>query len=292
MAKTVATTDLYIAEISSQGGDLNRLVLTQHKATEDKKQDFILFEDKHAYAAQSGLIGAGLPNHKSLWTLPADALTLKEGENELRVRLTAVGEGGVQVAKTYVFKRGSYLIDVEYEIANGGAAAIAPHAYFQLTRDGKAPEGANAMMSTFTGPAFYTDADKFQKAASRKSPARKPRCRARPTTAGSPWCSTTSFRPGCQPKGEREYFLRETAKDLFAAGVIVPMAAVAPGAADKLAMALYAGPQEQDKLAKIAPGFDLVVDYGWLTVIAAPLFWVLEWLHSLPRQLGLGDHRA
>jgi YidC/Oxa1 family membrane protein insertase len=280
MAKTVATTDLYVAEISAQGGDLNRLVLTRHKATEDKKQNFILFEDKHAYAAQSGLIGVGLPNHKSLWVLPGDTLTLKEGDDELRVRLTTAGEGGVQVAKTYVFRRGSYLIDVEYEIANGSAAAISPHAYFQLTRDGKAPEGANAMMSTFTGPAFYTDADKFQKASFEEVASKKAKV---PGKTDNGWVAMVQHyfvSAWLPPKGEREYFLRETAKDLFAAGVIVPMAAVAPGASDKLTMALYAGPQEQEKLAKMAPGFDLVVDYGWLTVIAAPIFWVLQWLHS------------
>jgi YidC/Oxa1 family membrane protein insertase len=280
-AKTEARSDLYVAEISALGGDLSRLLLTQHKATEDKAHNFVLFEDKHAYAAQSGLIGAGLPNHKTLWTLPADTLAMKDGENELRVRLTAAGEGGVQVAKTYVFKRGSYLIDVEYEIANGGAAAIAPHAYFQLTRDGKAPDGATAMMSTFTGPAFYTDANKYQKSTFEDVAKNKAKV---PGKADNGWVAMVQhyFVSAWLPEGngEREFFLRETAKDLYAAGVIVPIAAVAPGATGKLAMPLYAGPQEQEKLAKIAPGFDLVVDYGWLTVIAAPIFWMLQWLHS------------
>jgi YidC/Oxa1 family membrane protein insertase len=281
VAKTVVSSDLYIADISAQGGDLNRLLLTQHRATEDKKQDFVLFEEKHAYAAQSGLIGAGLPNHKSIWTLPADSLTMKDGESELRVRLTAAGEGGVSVAKTYVFKRGSYLIDVEYEVNNGGAVAIAPHAYFQLTRDGKAPEGATAMMSTFTGPAFYTDADKYQKSSFEDVAKKKAKV---PGKTDNGWVAMVQhyFVSAWLPegKGEREFFLRETAKDQFAAGVIVPVAAIAPGSAGKFSMPLYAGPQEQEKLAKIATGFDLVVDYGWLTVIAAPIFWMLQWLHS------------
>ena len=74
--------------------------------------------------------------------------------------------------------------------------------------------------------------------------------------------------------GDREYFSRKLGSDLFAAGIVMPFT-------DTLTVPLYAGPQEQDKLAKIAPGLDLVVDYGWLTMIAAPLFWVLEWLHKL-----------
>ena len=279
-AKLSVTTDLYVAEVSAQGGDLTRLEFRAHKATEDKTRNFVLFEAKHAYAAQSGLIGQGLPTHKTLWQLPASALEMKDGEQELRVRLTAPPVDGVQVAKTYVFKRDSYLIDVEYDVVNGGAAAIAPFAYFQLTRDGQSPEGSTAMMSTFTGPAFYTEADKFHKVDFGDIAKNKAKV---PGKTDNGWVAmiqhyfVSAWLPG---QGEREYFLREVGKDLYAAGVIVPVAAVAPGASGKVSVPLYAGPQEQDKLAKIAPGFDLVVDYGWLTMIAAPLFWVLEWLHG------------
>ncbi len=274
------TTDLFQAEVSAQGGDLIRLELLAHNSSEDHTKDFVLFEAKHSYAAQSGLIGAGLPTHKSMWKLPATALEMKDGEKELRVRLTATTEGGVDVAKTYVFTRGSYVIDVEYEIANHGASAIQPHAYFQLTRDDKAPEGSKAMMSTFTGPAFYTEADKFHKVTFEDIAKGKAKV---PEKADNGWVAmiqhyfVSAWLPG---PGEHEFFAREIGKDLFAAGVIVPVANIAPGATGKLTVPLYAGPQEQDKLAKIAPGFDLVVDYGWLTVIAAPIFWVLEWIHS------------
>jgi YidC/Oxa1 family membrane protein insertase len=279
-ARLAVTTDLFVAEVSAQGGDLTRLEFRAHKATGDKDSNFVLFEAKHAYAAQGGLIGPGLPTHKTLWQLPASRLEMKEGEQELRVRLTAPAVEGIQVAKTYVFKRGSYLVDVEYEVANGSAAAIAPHAYFQLTRDGQAPEGANAMMSTFTGPAFYTDAEKFQKVEFADVAKKKAKV---PGKADDGWVAIVQhyFVAAWLPaRGEREYYLREIGKDLFAAGVIVPVAQIAPGASGKVAVPLYVGPQEQDKLAQVAPGFDLVVDYGWLTVVAAPLFWVLQWLHG------------
>ncbi|MBI4996481.1 MAG: membrane protein insertase YidC [Rhodocyclales bacterium] len=279
-ARLAVTTDLFVAEISAQGGDLTRLEFRAHKATENRDSNFVLFEAKHSYAAQGGLIGPGLPTHKTVWQLPAGSLAMKDGEQELRVRLTAPAAEGVQVAKTYVFKRGNYLVDVEYEIVNGGETAIAPHAYFQLTRDGQAPEGANAMMSTFTGPAFYTDAEKFQKVDFADVAKKKAKV---PGKTDNGWVAivqhyfVAAWLPG---QGEREYFLREIGQDLFAAGVIVPVAQIAPGASGKVAVPLYAGPQEQDKLAQVAPGFDLVVDYGWLTVVAAPLFWVLQWLHG------------
>jgi YidC/Oxa1 family membrane protein insertase len=280
-ARATVKTDLFSADISALGGDIVRLELLKHRATENTKNNFVLFEDKHAYAAQSGLIGANLPNHRSSWTLPAGSLELKDGQDELRVRLEAAGSDGIKVAKTYIFRRGSYLVGVEHEVANGGAAAVAPNVYFQLSRNGQAPEGANAMMSTFTGPAFYTEAEKYQKldfADIAKGKAKHA------TQADNGWVAmvqhyfVSAWLPGA--KAPREFFTRKLGDDLFAAGVIVPMAAIAPGTTGKLETVLYAGPQEQDKLAKVAPGLDLVVDYGWLTMIAAPLFWVLETIYK------------
>ena len=124
-------TDVVAAEISSQGGDLVRLELLEHRATGKRDENFVLLDPKHSYAAQSGLIGSGLPNHKSVWSLPAERLELKEGENELRVSLEAPIEGGGKVVKTYVFKRDSYLVEVEHA-AVGAPAPVGAH-----VRDGK-----------------------------------------------------------------------------------------------------------------------------------------------------------
>ncbi|MEW6165828.1 MAG: membrane protein insertase YidC [Pseudomonadota bacterium] len=272
-ATVKVATDVVIAEIAAQGGDLVRLELLRHKATGKNDENFVLIDPAHAYAAQSGLIGPGLPNHKSQWTLPAGGLELREGENELRVPLEAAIEGGGKVVKTYVFRRGSYLIDVEHAIVDAVPPAGA-HAYFQLTRDDKSPEGSNAMMATFTGAAIYTDQDKFKKidfgAFGEKG--------KHPTTAADGWVALVQhyFVSAWLPaNGEREYFTRKLDGGLHAAGVVVPLHG------DKLSVPLFSGPQEQDKLEAVAPGFSLVVDYGWLTFVAAPMFWVLEWIHKL-----------
>ncbi len=264
-------TDLVNAEISAQGGDLVRLELLHHRATEKKDANFVLLDPAHLYAAQSGLIGPGLPNHKSLWKLPANVLELKEGENELRFSLEAAIEGGGKAIKTYVFKRGSYLVEVEYALVDIATPAGA-HAYFQLTRDDKAPEGANAMMSTFTGGAIYTEQEKFKKVEfgdfGNKS--------KHPAQGDNGWVALVQhyFVSAWLPtNGDREYFTRKLDGNLFAVGVVVPFNG-------KLIAPLYAGPQEQDKLEKLAPGLSLVVDYGWLTPVAAPLFWVLEWIYK------------
>jgi YidC/Oxa1 family membrane protein insertase len=85
---------------------------------------------------------------------------------------------------------------------------------------------------------------------------------------------------------QREFYVRPVEGGLFQMGVILPLGAVAPGEAKEGSVRLYAGPQTQSVLGSLAPGFDLVVDYGWLTVIAAPLFWVLSWLHKLTGNWG------
>jgi YidC/Oxa1 family membrane protein insertase len=304
-ARTRVSTDLYEAEISAQGGDLvhlelvkhhaaedkkwytDILALLNHQATEDKPKNLVLFDASHLYAAQSGLIGAGLPNHKTMWQLQASSQELKTGDNELRVRMTATGEGGITVVKTYVFHRDSYLIDVEYEVANAGQASLSANAYFQLVRDDKDPAGGAKMVSTFTGPAFYTEAEKYQKVTFSDIAKGKEK---HATKADDGWVAmvqhyfVSAWLP--QGKGEREFFTRKLGEDFFAAGVILPMPTVAPGTTGKLTVPLYAGPEEQDKLKQIAPGLSLVVDYGWLTVIAAPLFWVLELIHKFTGNWG------
>lgn len=271
-------TDLFVAEISAQGGDIVRLELTRHPDSEDKSKPFVLFDNggKHLYQAQSGLLGEGLPNHKTEWRLGSGEYAMQDGANELEVRLEANGANGAKIAKTYAFKRGSYLIEVRQEGAAAGA-----HAYYQLTRDGKSAEGqGNAMMmgaTTFTGPAVYTEAEKYQKVEFADIQKNKAKFAQK---ADNGWLGMVQhyFVSAWLPaKGAaREFYMRKVGDDLYSAGVIVPV-----GADGVSRIGLYAGPQEQDKLEKIAPGLELVVDYGWLTVIAAPLFWVLGAIHKL-----------
>jgi YidC/Oxa1 family membrane protein insertase len=288
--KAIVRTDILVAEISAQGGDIVRLELTQHKATEDRSRNYVLFDngEKHNYAAQTGLIGNGLPTHKTLFSLGAQNLELKDGEDAVTLRLDAPATAdGIKVAKLITFHRGSYQTEVSYEITNGSGAPIAPHAYFQFTRDGKPAEQPGGFgVQTFTGPAFYTEAEKYQKVAFEDIAAKKAKF---VTKAADGWAAMVQhyFVAGWAPaSGEREFFANQVSSDLYSAGVILPVAAIAPGQTGKLEVPLYAGPQEQSRLEKFAKGFDLVVDYGWLTIIAAPLFWVLEWFHKLTGNWG------
>ena len=280
-------TDLVRAEISTAGGDLRRLELLKQADIEDLKKPLQLLGEAlgRTYVAQSGLIGEGLPNHKSVWTPREKSYRLADGADVVEVKLDASG-GGVRVTKTYRFHRGSYLVEIDHEIVGEGTAAVQPHLYFQFVRDGQAPPGDSRMAPTFTGIGVYTAKDKFQKV-SFEDIAKGKLPYPRNTTDGwiaiiqhyflSAWLPTAGV--------PREFFTKKLAENLYSAGVIVSALTVEPGKTVTVPMSLYSGPQDQERLQQLAAtsaaGLDLAIDYGWLTVIAYPLFWVLAWLHKL-----------
>ena len=273
-------TDLVVADIDLLGGTVKRLELLKHKDQKDSKKNFVLFGPEHAYSAQSGLIGEGLPNHRTLWRALPGERTLAPGASRLQLRLAADGPQGLQVEKVYTFHRDSYLVDVGFEMKNAGAAAAAGYAYFQVVRDDKAPAGQNAMMYVFTGPAYYTADKAFQKidfSDVEKGKANLPREAADGWIAMVEHYFVSAWLPA--DKAPREYYARKLPDGLYATGVILASPQVAPGASGSVAVRMYAGPQEQRRLKEVAPGFDLVVDYGWLAIIAWPLFAVLEFFH-------------
>ena len=275
-------TDLIIAHVNALGGGLDRLELKQHRDTLDKNKTFVLFDaaGEHAYAAQSGLTGGKLPSHHTLFQSESDKFQLADGSDQLEVRLRAPELDGVQVTKIYRFRRGSYLIDVGFEIANKGAAPLEPWAYFHLLRNAKPPAGDSAMLPTFTGVAVYTEKDKFQKITFEEIDKGKA---AYPRESKDGWVAIVQhyFFGAWLPKNDTQRaFYLERLNGEYRAGLKVPVGTVAPGSNGVVSVPLYAGPQEQRKLESIAPGLDLVVDYGWLTVIAVPLYWVLEWFHQ------------
>ncbi len=274
-------TDNLIAEIELQGGDIVRLEFLKQKDMLDEKLNFVLLTPEYRYAAQSGLIGPGLPTHKTTYTADAREYALTDGHDKVQVRLEAPGPEGVKTVKTLTFHRASYVIDVTHEIANGSAAPLAAHAYFQLLRDGKAPPGDSAMVSTYTGAAIYTEQEKFQKLAFADLDKGKVSV---PKATDNGWIAMLQhyFVSAwlAKEKAPREYYARRLEDNLYSVGVILPVPAIAPNASGSVSVSLYAGPHEQDALKEIAPGLDLVVDYGWLTVVAAPLFWLLQFLYK------------
>lgn len=287
VAQTAAArvvTDLFIADVSAEGGSIIRLELLKHHAGPESEGNFVLLDNGGAnlYHAQSGLIGDGMPTHKTVYQLPQGELKLADGQDKVELRMTAAGPDGVAVTKVLTFNRGSYRIDTRFEIANNSSAPVAAHAYFQLLRDGKAVSAGTSMLSTFTGPAFYTEAGKYQKVDFSDIDKGKAKF---VTKAPDGWVAlvqhyfVSTFVPAAGV--EREFFAKKVGDNLYTAGVIVPVQPAAAGATSTVEVPLYAGPQIQSNLDAMAPGLDHVVDYGWLKIIASPMHWVLEKLYAL-----------
>jgi len=286
-------TDLLIAEIDTLGGSLRRVELLKHKDAEDTTKNFLLLQPERHYEAQSGLAGEAGPNHRSIWTATPGERTLQAAQETLEVRLLADGRDGIRVEKTYTFHRNSYLVDVSLEVRNLGAAALAPHAYFQLTHDGQHTQRGNAVANTFgaqsfTGFAQYTAERKYEKVQFADLDKGKADYVKQ---AQDGWIALVQhyFVSAWVPAGSqaREYVIERRQDGSYAGRVVLPLAALAPRAQAKVAVPLYVGPQEQRRLEAAAPSLPLVVDYGWLTVIAQPLFWLLEMLHGLSGNWGV-----
>ncbi|MDE2344676.1 MAG: membrane protein insertase YidC [Betaproteobacteria bacterium] len=281
--RVLVRTDVLQAEIDTDGADLRDLKLLKHLSAEDSKKPVDLLEDRGnlIYVVQSGLLGQGLPNHTTSFTADNSQATLQLGQDVLDVRLKAEVPGVAEVSKIYHFKRGSYVVNVETVVKNLGAAPMSPEAYYQFLRVSQAPPGDPRFVSTYTGPAVYTAESKFQKVPFKDIDKGK---KDFPSTANNGWIAmlqhyfVAAWLP--QPGVQREFFARKVGNDLYTAGVILPLGTIAPGASVSQTVPLYAGPQEGSKLKALAPGLDLTIDYGWLTIIATPLFYVLSWIHG------------
>lgn len=284
-------TDLFQAEIDTNGGDLRRLVLNKHSASESKDGNFVLMNDAQKpmlYIAQTGLMGNDLPNHKSLFTSAATSYTMAAGAASQEVRLSWLGTGaasGISVDKIYTFHRGSYVINVSYQINNGSATAIMPSAYYQIVHDSESKQGS-AMMPTFTGGAYYTDVDKFKKI---KFADMADENLSKLSKDGWIGLIEHYFASAWIPKAgvNRELYTKQLSENVFAVGAVTPGVNIAAGAKSEINAQLFAGPQTEKDLNAAAPGLEYAVDYGWLTVVAKPLFWVLSTINGLVHNWGV-----
>jgi YidC/Oxa1 family membrane protein insertase len=283
------TTDVVKATFDSVGGTLVRLELLKYPDASDTARKVVLFEQsaQHLYMAQTGLVtgqsGISLPNHLSPMTVVAGERVLAADAKALTLRFEATGDGH-KVSKTYTLKRGDYAIDVAHEVINQGSVPLTPQLYLQLTRDGNPDGGAPSFFTpaaTFTGPAVFTDAKKFTKVEF-KDIAKGGDLHDKAADNG--WVAmvqhyfASAWLVGAA--GPREFRTAKTGANEYSVSMVLPLGEIAPGADKTHSATLFAGPQEESKLANMAPGLDLVKDYGWLAPLSKPLFWLLEKLNG------------
>jgi YidC/Oxa1 family membrane protein insertase len=286
-------TDLLIAEIDTLGGTLRRVALRKHKDALDTSQNFVLLQPEQHYEAQSGLTGEAGPNHRTLWTVRPGERTLADGADELRVALFAQGGDGLQVEKVYSFRRDSYTVGVALALQNAGPKPVTSHAYFQLTHDGKATSTGSSVASSFGAQSFvgfsqYTGERKFVKVQFSDLDKGKADYVQQSPDGWLAFVQHYFVSAWLPPAGvAREYVIERRPDQSYAARVVLPVALLEPGASASVTVPLYVGPQEQKRLEAADRNLPLVVDYGWLTVIAQPLFWLLEFLHGLSGNWGV-----
>jgi YidC/Oxa1 family membrane protein insertase len=284
-------TDLYTADIDTVGGTIDRVALDKHRDAQDPSKPYLALQRnaERTYVAQAGLIGEGFPNHRTVYEPEPGPRTLAPGQDQLQVKLQATAANGDKVVQVLTFHRGTYVIDVTFDVTNNGAAPISPEAYFQLMRDTKKVGVQSSMApASFVGPVVYDDQDKFKKIdfgeidKEAADPTRKP---AYTHSTDNGWIGMIEhyFVAAWLPpdKTPRQFYTTKLDNGLYTAGVRYADGAIPPGGTGAVSSRLYVGPQDQDTLAKLAKGLDLVVDYGIFTIIAEPLFALLKWLHSL-----------
>jgi YidC/Oxa1 family membrane protein insertase len=282
--KVEVTTDVYRLTFDSEGGSLVHAQLLKHADLGNKTRNFALFDQSadRVYLAQTGLIGGAFPNHKTVMTVVPGPRSLKDEDQELRVRFESPDLGGVKLAKTWTIKRGAYDMAVQHEVVNTGSAPISPQLYLQLVRDGNKPPGESSFYSTFTGPAVYTDAKKYQKVEfesieKNKVEIQKEASNGYVAMVQHYFASAWLLADGIQ----RELFMRKVDANLYSVGMITNLGNIDPGTSKVLDARLFAGPQIEKTLESLTPGLELVKDYGWLTILAKPLYWLLDQLHNV-----------
>ena len=290
--RAVVKTDVMTTTIDANGGDIRQLVLPGYRQNDDKTKPFMLFEERAGrnYFAQSGFVGDGLVSHKTVYELIPGEYAMQPGQETLKLSMKAV-VGAVEVVKTYTFTRSSFVIGVDYSVRNTGATPVQGFPYYQILRHGQAPEGESAFVYTFTGPSMYTEAGKYHKINFEDIEKGKTE-HAKDAQDG--WIGMVQHHfvsawltPKPTDNMKREFYTRSLGNGEYSAGMILPALQVAPGETKTASMRLYAGPQDQEKLKELAPGLEHVVDYGWLTVLAYPLFVLLNWLENLVHNWGV-----
>lgn len=282
------STDVLKLSFDTEGGSLLRTEFVKFSDLQDNKKPFVLLDESKArvYVAQTGLIGGAFASHKTPMKFTGER-ALKDGQNELSLKFESADVGGVKLVKTYTLTRGSYALKVAHQVINTGSVTASPQLYVQLVRDGNKPDGESSFYSTFTGPAVYTDAKKYQKIEFtdiEKSKAEFEKTSPQGYVAmvqhyfASAWLLPDNTA--------RENFARKVDNNLYAVGMITPFSDIAPGQTKTLDTTLFVGPQEEKMLEVLSPGLELVKDYGWLTVLAKPLYWLLDRLFGFLHNWG------
>ncbi|MES2019557.1 MAG: membrane protein insertase YidC [Pseudomonadota bacterium] len=281
------TTDVFKVDIDTAGGVIKRLELLKFADKVDPKQHQLLFDvtPKGVYVAQTGVLSASAPTPLVSHNTPFVARPgnrMIDGGDQVQLVLDAV-DNGIKLTKTFTFKKGDYVIGLRHDVTNVGAAPVSPTLYMQISHHGNKPEGESYFTSSYTGPTMYSSVKQYEKL--QFAEIEKKGKAEHTEKANDGWIALSQHyfvSAIIPPKNTpREIYTTRVDTNLYAIGTKLPLGTIAPGATVSSDSRLYSGPQDENKLAQIEQGLDLVKDYGALRMIAQPIFWVMDHIHNV-----------
>ena len=279
-------TNVLKLSFDSAGGNLVRAELLAHKDINHPGDNVVLFNDspERVYEAQSGLISKDgvteYPTHKTVM-LQTGQTKFVDGEEKLTLKFESPEISGIQLIKTYEINKNKYDIIVNQSVVNKSDKEVSPLLYVQLMRDGNKPEGESSFYSTFTGPAIYTEEKKYQKIEFKDIDKDKTSFEKQSNEGYVAMVQHYFVSAWLLPNNmSRNYFAKKIDTNLYSVGMIGQFPKVAPKSSESLSTHLYVGPEEEKTLEAIYPGLELVKDYGWLTILAKPLYWLVDKLYG------------
>ena len=286
-SKVHVKTDVMDLQIATQGGDIRELALLEYAVSSDQPDTPVQFLNDSAgqfFVTQSGLRGEGdAPTHYAEYRAEQTEYALQDGQDEIQVPLYWESENGLQVVKTYTFKRDSYLVDVDYQITNQSGERFSAYPYAQLNRN-RGDDGS-MFIYTYTGAVYSSEGNEYQKVDFDElddAPYNR--------TVNDGWAAMIQhyFVAAIIPQQQQElgFYGKSINGTNYTAGVRMPVVSADSGEQTQADYQLYLGPKKHERLEKVAENLPLTVDYGMLTIISEPLFWVMEWLHKLTGNWG------
>lgn len=290
-AQVSVKTDVLSLKISSQGGVIDEADLRKYPIKlnqPDKPVRLLTDANGFTYVAQSGLIGTKgevAPDHHAHYQIAQKQYSLAPGQDELTIPMTWEKDG-LKVTKIFHIKRGDYTIRVSYKIENTGSKPATISQYRQITRLGTTP--GTQLVHTYTGGVYAGDVPggdrlAYEKIAfddMAKNPLSKDLSNGWVAIIQHYFLSAWVPANGAQVNHYYTLTSQKNGQTLYTLGMSSPQQVVAPGKELTINSTLYVGPKIQSRLAPLAKGLELTIDYGIFTFIAKPIFWLLKHFHE------------
>jgi YidC/Oxa1 family membrane protein insertase len=287
------STDVFDVTISTTGGTLSGAVLKNYPVAKDRPDELVnlLEVDGRGFGViESGVRAAGdaaEATHLSTFAAAQSRYELGSGD-ELVVPLTWTDASGVTIEKRYRFKRGSYRIDLEQEIRNNSAAVWKGADYVRIKRHSGEMERSmfDVDSYSFIGPIVY-DGEKSEKLKHDDLLDDGPV----EFSSAQGWLGGIQhhFVRAAVPSPGIDYKYSVSARGNVSTSTTIrrSLVSVEPGTNESLPTTLFVGPKLQSQLEEIDKKLKLTVDYGWLTIISGPLFWLLSFVYSYVANWGV-----